>query len=65
MKTATWPHTQMLDGITPTLIAKHVTRSLPDGEAPVSNKELLNAIAYDVVIEEIKNMIMARRHPDS
>lgn len=64
MQTAKWPKTEMLDGITPALIAKHINRVMPEGEPPVSQKEMFNAMAYDLIIEEIKGMILFRRHED-
>lgn len=56
-----WKNVEQFN-FTPGFLAKHMSSRLPDGEPPLSVKEMLNAIAYDTAVEEIINVAMYMRH---
>ena len=56
-----WKNVEQFD-FTPGFLAKHMSSRLPEGEPPLSVKEMLNAIAFDTAVEEIINTAMYMRH---
>ncbi len=56
-----WKKHQQFDGVTATGLARAISERLPEGQKPMTAKELLNVIAFDVVAEAIAKQVMYLR----
>ena len=56
-----WKNVEQFD-FTPGFLARQLSLRLPEGEPPLSVKEMLNSIAFNTAVEEIINVAMYMRH---
>lgn len=57
----TWKNVEQFK-FSPGFLAAEISKKLLDGEPPITVKEMLNAIAFNVVADELVSMIVELRH---
>lgn len=56
-----WKKHEMMKGLTAAGLAEAISTRLPEGQKPMTGVELLNVIAFDVIVEAIAKQVMYLR----